>query len=84
MLRVSFYGKGAYNMSEWLNQVFSSGVSLDRINPVGMVLMILSVVLIVVAKPVSGRWFEGKSSACNGIKLCGLLVCALGAGIAIL
>ena len=72
-------------MSEWLNEVFSGGVSLARANPVGIVLMILAVMLIAASKPISNRWSQGdKKPSEQTIKLVGLVLCALGAAVAIL
>lgn len=72
-------------MSEWLNKVFSGGVSLARVNKVGIALMALAVVLIAVAQPVSNRWMSGKGKlSAQVIKLAGLLICVVGALIAIL
>ncbi|MBQ9951004.1 MAG: hypothetical protein IJO98_02550 [Clostridia bacterium] len=72
-------------MSEWLNRVFSGGVSLARVNPAGLAVMALSVVLIIAAKPVSRRVPEGRrEGAVSLIKLGGLIVCAFGAAVSIL
>lgn len=71
-------------MSEWLNKVFSGGVSLSRVHPAGIVLMAAAVVLVIIARPVSNRWpEERRQRVCNAIKLAGLLVCAVGAFVAI-
>lgn len=69
-------------MSEWLNAAFSGGVSLTRVNPVGIGLLALAVVLLICAKPVSARFpEEERTKVCNLVKLSGLLICASGAAI---
>ena len=68
-------------MSEWLNEVFSGGVSLSRVNPFGIVMMILAVVLIAAARPVAERM---RKASVQTIKIAGLFLCAAGAAIAIL
>lgn len=71
-------------MSEWLDRAFSGGVSLARVNPIGIALMLLAVAIVVAAKPVSVRFPEARrAGACNAIKLAGLLVCAVGVFVAI-
>jgi len=67
-------------MSEWLNEAFSGGVSLLRVNPVGIAIMILSLVLLLAAKPISDR--RPKLSV-QAVKLAGLFICVLGTLIAI-
>ncbi len=72
-------------MSEWLNRVFSGGVSLARVNPAGLAVMALSVGMIIAAKPFSRRLPESRrEGAVSLIKLCGLIVCALGAAVSIM
>ena len=72
-------------MTEWLNQAFSGGVSLERANPIGIVMMALAVALIAAAGPLCRRLEEEKrQTAVMGMKIAGLLVCALGAMISIL
>ncbi|MGN0801451.1 MAG: hypothetical protein ACI4MF_02525 [Candidatus Faecivicinus sp.] len=46
--------------------------------------MLIAVAIVVAAKPVSGRCPEARQAGvCNAIKLAGLLVCAVGAFVAI-
>ena len=72
-------------MSEWLNQAFSGGVSLARINPVGIALMAAAVVLNVAARPISKRWPVNRQMHLLSIlKIAALLVCCVGAAVAIL
>ena len=72
-------------MSEWLNQAFSGGVSLARINPVGIVLMALAVALNATARPISKKWPENRQPhICGFFRLGALLICCVGAAVAIL
>lgn len=68
-------------MSEWFYQTFSGGVSLSRANPVGIALIILSLVAIMTADPLSKRF---KNLSGQMIKFAGLFLCAAGTAIAIL
>ena len=72
-------------MSEWLNQAFSGGVSLARINPVGIALMAVAVALNVAARPISKKWPEKWQPHIFGVfRLGALLTCCVGAAVAIL
>ena len=68
-------------MSEWLNEAFSGGVSFARVNPVGIALMILAVVLIAVASPAAQRMQKASEQT---IRFAGLVLCAVGTAIAII
>ena len=67
-------------MSEWLNEAFSGGVSLARLHPAGIILIILAVILIAVAQPAAGRM---KRISVQSIRIAGLVLCAAGTVIAI-
>ena len=71
-------------MSEWLNEVFSGGVSLKRVNPAGAVLLLLSVAMLVAEKPISRRCGENEYIVCCCIRFAALIICALGGAVSIL
>lgn len=72
-------------MSEWLNHAFSGGVSLARVNPAGIALIAVAVILNVAARPISKKWPENRQNRmCSIFKLGALLVCCVGAAVAIL
>ena len=68
-------------MSEWLNKAFSGGVSLSRVNPLGILLIFIAVVLICAARPASNRL---KNVSVQAIQFAGLILCAVGTAITIL
>lgn len=70
-------------MSEWLDQAFSGGVSLARVNPIGIVLMVIAVMVSFAARPVSKSSCEEKGqSVYNRMKVASLLLACIGAGVA--
>ena len=72
-------------MSEGLNRIFSGSVSMARVNPVGIAMMIAAVVLTAVAGLVSRRQPEEKQLRVkNTMRLAASLICCAGAMIAIL
>ena len=71
-------------MSEWLNSVFSGEVRLERVNPVGIVLMAAAVVLNIAAGALSKRCREEERQRVHDrIKVASLLLVCIGAAIAI-
>lgn len=72
-------------MSNGLANVFSGGVSLERVNPLGLGLMALAVALLIAARPISKRWPESRRQGAETcVRLAALLVCCAGALIAIM
>ena len=72
-------------MSEWLNSAFSGGVSLSRVNPIGIVLMAIAVIVNFAAKPVSKRCCEEKQQSVYILmKVAALLFICIGAGAAMI
>ena len=72
-------------MTEWLDKAFSGGVSLSRVNPIGVGIMFFAVILLISAQPISNRCSKCKIDlSIQAIRFAGLLVCALGTLIAIL
>ena len=70
-------------MSEWLNRAFSGGVSLARVNPFGIVLMVMAVAISFAADPVSRRCCEERrQSMVNRMKVASLLLVCIGAAVA--
>lgn len=66
---------------DWLKNVFNEGVSLARVNPFGLVLMAIAVVVVLFAGKISAKLIR---LSINTIKVIGLLICAGGAMLAIL
>ena len=72
-------------MTEGLASVFSGGVSLERVDPLGLGLMALAVALLIAARPLSKRCPEARHQRVETcIRLAALFVCCAGALVAIL
>ncbi|MCQ2437562.1 MAG: hypothetical protein MJ099_04115 [Clostridia bacterium] len=65
-----------------MNNLFAGGISPARVNPVGLVLMAIALVVAAIAGPVADKTNGGLRTK-NIIKVCALLLCAAGALIAI-
>lgn len=68
-----------------MSNVFSGGISLERVNPLGLVLMLLSVVCLIAAPSIAKRRPEEQRTRAEMlIRILAILVCCAGALIAIL
>lgn len=72
-------------MSDGWFGIFSGKFSMERVNPIGLVLMIVAVVLAAVAERISKRYPQEKQLQIKNIlRLVASLICCVGALIAIL
>ena len=69
----------------WLSSLFSGGLDVGRVNPWGLALMALGIVLVALARPLSSMLPRTRPPKyAVAVKLAGLVVCAGGALLAIL
>ena len=66
---------------DWLNSIFSGSADASRVNPVGLAVMALALVVLFLS-----GWISKKHPAlsANAIKIISLIICAGGALLAIL
>lgn len=70
---------------EWFHKVFSGAVDASRVNPAGLILMLLGVAIAALAGRIAHRFKpDSQQGARNAVKVLGLLICAGGALAAIM
>ena len=71
-------------MAEFLNGLFSSNPGIERVNPFGLIVMIIGVIVTVFADKISCLFGDEKrDKAFFAIKLASVLICIAGFVIAI-
>lgn len=70
-------------MAEWFEKVKNAGISLDRINIFGLIVLLVGAVLCFCGKKLAARFFPERGSASALIKLIALAICIAGFIIAI-
>lgn len=66
---------------DWLSGIFRDSPSLARVEPSGLVLMLIGVLMVMFAGKLAAKF---PKPGTNGFKILGLLICAGGALLAIL
>jgi len=71
-------------MAEFINRLFSSNPGIERVNPVGLIVMLAGVIATMLADKLSCLFGEEKrDSAFFAIKLASVIICIAGFVIAI-
>ena len=72
-------------MAEFINGLFSSTPSVERVKPFGLIVMAVAVIATIFADRISGLFGEEKRDrAFFGIKLASVIICIAGLVIAII
>lgn len=80
-----FASKGGGRLVDGLKKVFSGSVDASRVNPAGLVLMLAAVLIVALSERIARRLRpQGSQTCASVIKIVALIICALGALLAIL
>ena len=65
-------------MAEWFEKVKSAGISLERINIFGLIVLVIGAITCFCAGEIANKLFANRDAAPKAIKLISLAVCVVG------
>ena len=65
-------------MAEWIRKIRNAGISFDRINIFGLIVLLIGAVICFSAGFTAKKIFPGKQNAAKVIKLVSLVICVTG------